>query len=226
MILKCGYSNYISLGHFCSVAMELERYGLRSASFPFDWLITDFSGIVKSVNDHFVGFFDISLYEQSKKRLYVYRNKELNFEFVHDFSKYKPLSEQFKEFEQKYNRRIQRFYNEIKKPTLFIRYIKDQLELEFIESNIDYVISTFKRYNDKSEILFVANTNLKSSIIELYHVTPDENDVVARSFIQKEVSLRTYFLKCIIPNKEQNLKRYNSKNTFVKKNVTQFAEKL
>ena len=31
----------VSLGGFCSVAEEIEKLGLRSASYPFDWILTD-----------------------------------------------------------------------------------------------------------------------------------------------------------------------------------------
>lgn len=38
------YENFISLGYFCSVALELQRLGLRSCSSPFDWCISEWSG--------------------------------------------------------------------------------------------------------------------------------------------------------------------------------------
>lgn len=43
-IFETNYKHVISLGFFCSVALELERKGLRDASYPFDWLISDFQG--------------------------------------------------------------------------------------------------------------------------------------------------------------------------------------
>ena len=113
MPLNKSYSNYVSLGSFCSVAMELERFGLRSASFPFDWLLSDFRGVVEAINSNFGAFFDESFFEQSKQRLYVYRNSKYGFEFVHNFSKYKPLSTQLDVFREKYNRRINRFFKVI-----------------------------------------------------------------------------------------------------------------
>ena len=45
--------NYISLGYFCSVASELERYGLRGESYPFDWVISDFGGVVEAIQNNF-----------------------------------------------------------------------------------------------------------------------------------------------------------------------------
>lgn len=48
--------HYISLGYFCSIAMELERLGLRSESSPFDWLISDFEGVIHAIENHFEDF--------------------------------------------------------------------------------------------------------------------------------------------------------------------------
>lgn len=34
------FSNFVSLGYICPVAASMSKYGLRSWSGPFDWLIT------------------------------------------------------------------------------------------------------------------------------------------------------------------------------------------
>lgn len=54
--------NYISLGYFCSIAMDLEKLGLRNESLPFDWVISDFEGVSKrtiastlTIKSHFRG---------------------------------------------------------------------------------------------------------------------------------------------------------------------------
>ena len=80
MPLNKSYSNYVSLGSFCSVAMELERFGLRSASFPFDWLLSDFRGVVEAINSNFGAFFDESfLNNQNKGCMYIeIQNMALN----------------------------------------------------------------------------------------------------------------------------------------------------
>ena len=48
--------NYVSLGHFCSVANELEMLGLRTEALPFDWVISDFEGIILLIKDRFNDF--------------------------------------------------------------------------------------------------------------------------------------------------------------------------
>ena len=60
-----SYSHFISLGYFCSVAMELERTGLRASSSPFDWLISDFTGVTDVINNHFKDFLDYDLLFQN-----------------------------------------------------------------------------------------------------------------------------------------------------------------
>lgn len=50
------YSHFISLGCFCGVAEELERLGLRDASYPFDWLIGPYDSYIKLINSNFDDF--------------------------------------------------------------------------------------------------------------------------------------------------------------------------
>lgn len=220
MPLDRNYSNYISLGSFCSVAMELERYGLRSASYPFDWLLSPFNGVIEAINSKFEALFDESLYEQSKQRLYVYRNSKYNFEFVHDFTKYKPLSSQFSTFCEKYNRRINRFFEAVGNPTLFIRYISGISELKWIEQNWDFICASVKKFNEKNEFLFVANNGISSNMFQLYNVAPDKNDSVSRSFFSANEMLQEYFSFCDCSLKDENLARYKNKNSYVKKTFT------
>lgn len=48
------FENIISLGHFCAPAMQLEKYGFRRASYPFDWLIIrDFKLVLQLLDKGF-----------------------------------------------------------------------------------------------------------------------------------------------------------------------------
>lgn len=117
------YHHYISLGFFYSVALELERIGLRSTSSPFDWCISNFEGVIEAINNRFVDFFNYDYLFQSDKEHQNYLNTKYNIWFYHDFDKYHTLESQLQEVKQKYDRRINRFYEDISEPTLFIRYI-------------------------------------------------------------------------------------------------------
>lgn len=215
-----SFENFISLGYFCSVAQETERYGFRNASFPFDWIITDFEGIFSAIENNFEGFLDEQYLSQSKKNLATYKNLKYNLYFFHDFSKYYSLKKQLKKVEAKYSRRINRFYKEISKPTLFIRYISDLkkdekgkfIELEWIENNIEYIKNVLKKFNPKNEIIFVANDCIKSDKIKIYNVQPDENDLVARLFFEKNEELKKLFESFEFDKKDHNLEMFRIKN--------------
>ena len=67
-MLRSNYSNFISLGYFCGVAEDLERIGLRSFSSPFDWLITDFKGVIKLIENRFKILWHMRIYCRVQKR--------------------------------------------------------------------------------------------------------------------------------------------------------------
>ena len=180
--------NYISLGYFCSIALDLDKLGLRAASYPFDWLITDFEGVINCMKNNFKDFLNVDFLYQNTKRPYVYKNIKYNFEFYHDFSRHKPLKNQLVTVNEKYKRRTQRFYDSIKEETIFIRYISDEIkingkskELIYIEENYDSIVQFLKSFNKKNEIIFIGNEGLNSSIINVYNVKKDKGDKVSRS---------------------------------------------
>ena len=108
--------NYISLGYFCSVAIDLEKLGLRSESSPFDWTIADFRGVISAIQSRFAGFLSYDLLAQNRQHLYIYKNIKYNISFYHDFDVYTPLKDQLSQIQTKYERRINRFYETIKNP--------------------------------------------------------------------------------------------------------------
>ena len=79
--IKTKYEHFISLGYFCSVALELERYGLRDGSYPFDWCISDIKGVFELINNNFESYTDYNLLEQNSKEHNHYRNKKYNVQF-------------------------------------------------------------------------------------------------------------------------------------------------
>lgn len=213
------YDNFISLGYFCSVALELERFGLRRTSSPFDWCISDLEGIILAIDSNFEDFLKYTNLSQNKDSHGVYRDDKYNISFFHDFDKYLPLQKQISKVQEKYNRRIIRFYEIVTKPTLFVRYISDEqlnsqgksIELDYIENNYDEIIGLFKSFNSDNDIIFIANSSVSSEKIRIYSVEPDENDVVARKPVDKNESLFSLFnqLECV--GKDSNILRYEKK---------------
>lgn len=206
---------YISLGYFCSVALELEKLGLRNESSPFDWVISDFKGVIRAIQENFSNFLDYEYLSQDKDNHSIYMNTKYNVKFFHDFDKYLPLYKQLPKVKEKYNRRISRFYKSITEPTLFIRYISDEKksngkseEVTWIENNYDQILALIKSFNKENDILFIANEGVSSEKFVIYNVQKDENDVVARSPIHKNTILFDRFSNVDFPCKQANINRY------------------
>jgi hypothetical protein len=142
------YKNIVSLGYFCSPAMEFERINRRQFSLPFDWLITSrLSVVLELIDNGFEDFLNEEYMFQLKDYPSYYRNTRYNIDFYHDFSPLKSFGSQIDAVCKKYNRRIERFYSIIKEPTLFVRYIcKD--EIGYVSENYDLILK-----NSKSSIL-------------------------------------------------------------------------
>ena len=209
------FKNVISLGFYCEVAKELERVGLRSASYPFDWLISSWSGVEQMIDTAFQDFLKYDDLYQYEKEPEKYLNFSKQLSFFHDFKKNKPLAEQMTEVKKKYERRIQRFYKDIKSPTLFIRYIESVEETEFWKSNYDIVLSKLQSFNKENQlwIINVFDPNYKNDTV--FYVKPDTNDYIARHlFLEKIPELKNKLISDDIFDKNkrnENLLRYNAK---------------
>lgn len=216
--------HYISLGYFCSIAMDLEKLGLRTESSPFDWLISDFEGVIRAIRDHFEDFLSPEYLAQNSHCRDHYKNMKYDLQFFHDFDPYQPLQDQLPSVQNKYNRRIQRFYKSITEPTLFIRYINDKpntdgtsTELLWIEENYDSIMALLKSFHDQNDILFIANDGVTSQKIKIYNVPKDDGDSVARSPLTKTPALQEIFYNIDFPEKQLNIERYQQKQLQKKK---------
>ena len=164
--MNVNYENFISLGYYCDVAKDLEELGLRSASAPFDWVISDLRGVILAIDNNFNDFMNLELLSQSINDRSHYFDPVYNVFFFHDFSKYKSLEAQYVYVKEKYERRIKRFYEKIQTPTLFIRYISNEvkendksIELSWIEENYDHILRVLRKYNANNDIVFIGDEN-------------------------------------------------------------------
>lgn len=207
-----GKKNIISLGFFCSIAEELERMGFRSRSSPFDWLISDFEGVLKLLDNNFEYFLEYELLYQKVDQKAVYKNIKYDISFYHDFNKFKPLIDQLAVVQEKYSRRIEQFYKDIKQPTIFLRYIKDQKELDYIEENYSYISKIITKYNESNEIFFISNEELISKNITPFNVNTDSDDSVARKPFIQIPELVLYLEKNFdIQLRERNIRNFKNK---------------
>ena len=162
------YKNVISLGYWCGPALELRRIEFRSASFPFDWLIVDFQEVIRLIESGFQDFLVSANMAQYENNPYYYIDTSHGTKFYHDFDAYKSFDAQFKEIGEKYTRRINRFYKEIKSPTLFIRYLKNEEECKWIQDNFQKINKLLKKSNRGNTIVFVGNATYSSYFSEFF----------------------------------------------------------
>lgn len=191
------YNHIISLGSFCSVAMELEKRGLRPASYPFDWLIADeLETILQLIENNFKDFLDYpSMYQENNPN--VYFNDKINAHFYHDFNAFEPLESQILVQQKKYDRRIKRFYDDIRQPTLFIRYCKTPEDEAYIKNNKSRILSFLKSFNPDNQIIYVMSSkegnsmNFDESGTAICLIRQPENDFV-RNWIDAVPGLRRH----------------------------------
>lgn len=207
-----SYKNFISLGHFCGVAYDLGRLGLRAQSSPFDWVISSLPGVIQAIRDEFADFLDLEHLSQNTEDRSHYHEEKYDLYFFHDFSRYEPLEAQHGAVKAKYERRIERFLRAIKEPTLFVRYIASDktdpsgkpLELKWIEQNLPLIKSVLKKYNPENEIIFLGDETVNSNLIQIFHASRGGNEQTPGSPIYQNPELLTQLSAIDFPDREKN----------------------
>ena len=206
------FRHFISLGSFCSVALDLEALGLRDASMPFDWNIDlKFEGVIGCIEKGFEHFLDGDELRQSEEAPEHYMDR-YEVQFFHDFNMWEPLADQLPAVQDKYERRIRHFYQVTAEPTLFFRYMDDRIldddgtvhELRYIEENYDHIMAVLKSLNPEKELILIANDSVKSEKLKIYGVEKDRGDVVARVPREKNKELGELLASLTIENQEAN----------------------
>lgn len=191
-----SFENIVSLGFFCGVAETIQKVGLRKKSYPFDWVISnEFEKVVSLIENDFKGWLNLKFLYQSKDHREQYTNIEYNISFFHDFDKYTSLDQQISNVRKKYEKRINRFYEDIKKPTLFIRYLPSQSDFGYALKNNNKIQSLLKQYNKQNQILYIANNNLENTegLDCIFLVSPDVDKTVCNDPISSNIELKNYF---------------------------------
>lgn len=189
------YKHVISLGHACAVAHELERLGYRDHSGPFDWQGSrNFKAHLELIQQGFKPFFNNltpdTLFQ--RKELYVYLMKPYALYFVHDFNQYDSLESQLPAVVDKYRRRVDAFYKDIVEPTLFVYYMYDQADADWISSNYDYILSSLRAYNADNNIIFIADRSLKYDR-DCFFADNDDGSDIAFNFVRQNNDIASFF---------------------------------
>lgn len=117
------YDIIYSIGRDCACASYLQKNKLRLTSGPFDWLTNaGFEDRFELMLNDFQCFLDKKDLKQMPKPTQFpadknndyYENIKNKLYFWHDFPADKPFDEAYPEVKQKYERRIKRFYDNIK----------------------------------------------------------------------------------------------------------------
>lgn len=206
------YKHFISLGANCFVAEDLKLLGFRDCSYPFDWLFADdFSGVISAIENDFSDFLSYNALLQHEDNKSRYYNKIYRFSFFHDFNKYESLKSQLASVQEKYNRRICRFKNDICEPTVFFRYIISKKDVEFIVNNYKKINTIIKSFCPQNRIIYISHhEDLLNLPIDIYITEKDEGDWITRTPLIKNTTLENNLKNTVFENKESN-KQFSQK---------------
>jgi hypothetical protein len=176
--------NYISLGPTCSIAYQLQKLGKKKESLPFDWIrCYSIGSVFHLIQNNFDGLFDGLEYVKDDtkfpfiednvgggeyetfdtiemKDTKIYKNDTLGISFFHDFKE----GIDKKDVLEKYNRRIDRFYNVVKTPSVFIR---DELNFKVCDIMIyNQLYDKLKEYNNENRLVLIINTFKKDFVLD------------------------------------------------------------
>lgn len=169
------FSNFISLGCACPTASSMSKYALRSWSGPFDWLVTEqFDKVLYYMENGFEGFLEKENLERFKGSPLKFQDKKSGFVFLHD-QEY-PFEDRFGELKQKYQKRIDRFMEEIRKPTCFLRSVIASDELSYIAKNTEYINQIIKRKNSSNELVLLIHreADIQEGLPFRHYIMPGE----------------------------------------------------
>ncbi len=167
------FLNFVSLGSACQTASSMEKYGLRSWSGPFDWLVTDsLQWVLHYMETDFENFLKKENLERCQENPRAFAEKKSGFLFRHDHEY--PFEEKYDELKEKYRKKIDRFQEETVKKTCFLRTVISSDEVKYIASNYKYINDVIKRKNSSNEIIFLLRQDVEicEPISFRYYVMP------------------------------------------------------
>lgn len=174
------YDCVIPLGFSCQVAYQMNRLGLRTAAYPFDWLFTfETDSIIDAVKNDFEGWLEKKelVEEASPTRFRRLVDKKYGAIHQHIFPKEQLWEESYEWVKKKVDNRIKRMLDKKGKKILFVRIVNNDSEkIEDLESalvnkygkNIHLLIL---KHTKKMQIVKCV-TNLKNT--EMYEVYQEE----------------------------------------------------
>ncbi len=149
------FDHFISLGLSCPMAGSMSKYGLRSCSGPFDWLVTvDLGWVLYHIDTDFKEFLLQENLESYNDNPLHFRDKLSGFVFLHEKLSFR---DEYIELKCKYDRRIDKFLKITQSKVCYLRRIDDENDIAYIEKNADYIRRVIYKHNSESEIVFLCD---------------------------------------------------------------------
>ena len=174
------YKNCISLGCFCGTAASMGKFGLRSHSGPFDWYFSDFNSVLKIIETDFSDFMKKENLWFDDSDCKVFYDTKYGFKCGHDVDR--DFEAEYPSIYQKYMRRAEQFKKDIKFPTCFIRTVKDEEEICFIEENQKYIYNVLRKENGNNNIIFLLNRKLKNMSEDFLWFKLDIDEYIGKTY--------------------------------------------
>lgn len=141
------FDTFISLGYFCGTAASMSKHGLRGSSGPFDWVFSDFDGVIRTIDNDFKEFISEDCIQFSDDDPLLFMNPKYGIQFVHELRD--NYNDEIDSVRKTYLKRIERFKNERQKGKVcFIRAVRDQEEIDYIRQNTAYIKEVLGRSNE------------------------------------------------------------------------------
>lgn len=155
--------DYISLGGDCMPAVNLRELGLRKEAYPFDWVLMHNDAIVHILSQDFYDFHTHLVLNWNR----WVKNVKNEIEFPHDYDTTtdEGWREQIAAVDEKYQRRIERFRELMKKNTPLIVCMSYEMYLCYV---IRQVIA--EKYNRKNIYYIVKHKDEK--LVEYDNIFP------------------------------------------------------
>ena len=158
-----------------------------------------------------------------------YYDVQSKLHFYHDFSCHIPFEDQFDSVQNKYIRRIECLYKCLSDASLFVRYIEDENELDYVCRRIDFINDFFRSFDSNNAIIFFVNEDIAKSnqISNQFIIVPNRGSKTIHHFLSSIPSAEEFFIKSLNPFHSQRLSalaRYKKKKLL--KRISRFMNRF
>lgn len=159
---------YISLGSNCSIAYQLNKYGLRKTSYPFDWCCLNINQLINVLENDFEDFENFKIKKlsdqhldmESNKPTYIITNK-YGVKMAHELCE----DGDIEEMKEKIKRRVIRMKNNQRldiindEPKIFIRIELNNLTQKNFEEKYTKLIKILDNKYHNFKLIIISKNN-------------------------------------------------------------------